>query len=122
MSLLGNIIWFVFGGLWALIGYTLGGIVMCLTIIGIPFGIQAFKLGVASVAPFGKEIVEDANTNSPLRLIFNVLWLLVCGWEIALAHLTLALVLAITVVGLPFAYQHLKLIPLCLLPFGRELR
>jgi uncharacterized membrane protein YccF (DUF307 family) len=62
------------------------------------------------------------HTNSPLRLVFNVLWLVLCGWEIALAHLALAIVLAITVVGLPFAFQHLKLIPLCLLPFGRELR
>ena len=110
MSLLGNIVWFVFGGLWSFLGYTIGAILMCLTIIGIPFGVQAFKLGVASLAPFGKDIVEGRHTNSPLRLVFNVLWLVLCGWEIALAHLALASVLAITVVGLPFAYQHLKLI------------
>ena len=122
MSLLGNIVWFVFGGLWSFLGYSLGALLMCLTLVGIPFGVQAFKLGVASLAPFGKEIIEGPHSNSPLRLVFNVIWLVLCGWEIALAHLSLALLLALTVVGLPFAYQHLKLVPLCLLPFGKALR
>jgi uncharacterized membrane protein YccF (DUF307 family) len=121
MSLLGNILWLVFGGLIAGIGYILGGLLVCLTIVGIPFGIQAMKIGVATFAPFGKEIVERKEANSPLRLILNVIWLLVVGWEIALAHAASALVLAITIIGIPFAMQHLKLIPLALLPFGRDL-
>jgi uncharacterized membrane protein YccF (DUF307 family) len=122
MSLLGNILWLIFGGLVAGIGYILGGLLICLTIVGIPFGIQAMKIGVATFAPFGKTIVETKETNRPLRLILNVIWLLLAGWEIALAHAASALVLAVTIIGIPFAMQHLKLIPLALLPFGRDLR
>jgi uncharacterized membrane protein YccF (DUF307 family) len=82
---------------------------------------QSIKIGVATFTPFGKEIVEGANANSPLRVIFNVIWLILFGWEIALAHLTGAILLAITIIGIPFALQHVKLIPLALFPFGREL-
>lgn len=122
MSLLGNILWLILGGLIAGLGYILGGLFICLTIIGIPFGIQTMKIGVATLAPFGKEVVELPDANSPLRLIFNVIWLLLFGWEIAVAHAVSALVCAITIIGIPFAMQHLKLIPLALLPFGRDLR
>lgn len=122
MSLLGNIIWLIFGGLITGLGYILGGLGLCLTIVGIPFGLQSIKLGVAVFAPFGKDMVETENANSVPGLIFNVLWLVLFGWPIALAHLTSAAVLAITIVGIPFAYQHIKLIPLSLLPFGRDLR
>ena len=122
MSLLGNILWLIFGGLIAGLGYILGGLLTCITIIGIPFGIQAMKIGVATFAPFGKQVVELPEANSALRLILNVIWLVVVGWEIALAHAASALVLAITIIGIPFAMQHLKLIPLALLPFGRTLR
>jgi len=122
MSLLGNIIWLIFGGLIAGLGYIVGGIVLCLTIIGIPFGIQSIKLGVATFAPFGKEVVELDEANSVLRVIFNVLWIIFFGWEIAIAHLLSALILAITIIGIPFAIQHVKLIPLSLLPFGHDLR
>ncbi len=122
MSLLGNIIWLIFGGLIAGLGYIVGGLLLCLTIIGIPFGLQSIKLGVATFTPFGKEIVETENANSTLRVIFNVLWLLVFGWGIALAHLTSAVLLAITIIGIPFAKQHIKLIPIALFPFGRTLQ
>jgi uncharacterized membrane protein YccF (DUF307 family) len=122
MSLLGNIVWLIFGGLIAGLGYILGGLLTCLTIIGIPFGIQAMKIGVATFAPFGKQIVELPDANSPLRIILNVVWLVLVGWEIAIAHAASALVLAVTIIGIPFALQHLKLIPLALLPFGRALR
>ncbi len=122
MSLLGNILWLIFGGLIAGIGYILGGLLTCITIVGIPFGIQAMKIGVATFAPFGKEIVELPEANRPLRLILNAIWVVLFGWEIALAHATSALILAITIIGIPFSLQHLKLIPLALLPFGRTLR
>jgi uncharacterized membrane protein YccF (DUF307 family) len=122
MSLLGNILWLIFGGLIAGLGYIIGGLLICLTIIGIPFGIQTMKIGVATLTPFGKEIVETEDANSPLRIIFNVIWILLFGWEIAIAHAGSALILAITIIGIPFALQHLKLIPLALLPFGRDLR
>jgi uncharacterized membrane protein YccF (DUF307 family) len=122
MSLLGNILWLIFGGLISGLGYIAGGLLTCLTIIGIPFGVQAMKIGVATLTPFGKEIVELPEANRPLRLILNVLWVVFIGWEIALAHALSALVLAITIIGIPFAMQHLKLVPLALLPFGRALR
>ncbi len=122
MTLLGNIIWLVFGGLLSGLGYIIGGLGLCLTIVGIPFGIQSMKLGVATFAPFGKELVEGPQANSPLRVIFNVLWILFFGWEIAILHLVHAAILAITIIGLPFAKQHVKLIPMALMPLGRELR
>lgn len=122
MSLLGNILWFIFGGVFIGLGHILGGIGLCLTVVGIPFGIQAFKLGIASFAPFGKEVVERDRANSALRVVFNILWILLFGWEIAVAHVVLGVLLALTLVGIPFALQHLKLVPLALLPFGRELR
>ena len=121
MSFLGNVVWFIFGGLWSFLGYTIGGIGMCLTIVGIPFGVQAIKLGIASLAPFGKDIHELPEANSTLRVVFNILWLVLFGWEIALAHLTLAATLAVSVIGIPWALQHIKLIPLSLMPFGRTL-
>ncbi len=121
MSLVGNILWLLFGGLIAGLGYILGGVLLCLTLIGIPFGIQQVKLGFAIFAPFGKEVVERENANSVLRVIFNLIWIVLFGWEIAIAHLVAAVFLAITILGIPFALQHVKLIPLALLPFGRDL-
>jgi uncharacterized membrane protein YccF (DUF307 family) len=122
MSFLGNVVWFLFGGFFTCVGYVLGGLVLCCTIVGIPFGLMSIKLGFASLAPFGKEVVERRDANSPLRIVFNLIWILLFGWEIVLGHLASALVLAITIIGIPFALQHLKMIPLALLPFGRELR
>ncbi|MGB2963741.1 MAG: YccF domain-containing protein [Anaerolineales bacterium] len=119
MSILGNIIWLIFGGLIAGLGYIIGGIVLCVTIVGIPFGVQTMKLGVATFAPFGKEVAEMENVNSVTNTIFNMIWLLLFGWEIALAHFIHGIILAVTIVGLPFAKQHFKLIPLALFPFGR---
>lgn len=122
MSLFGNLIWLIFGGLLAGLGYIIGGVLLCLTIVGIPFGLQSIKLGMATFTPFGKEVVEGEHANSPLRVLFNLIWLVLFGWEIALNHLLWAVVLAITIIGLPFAKQHIKLIPMALLPFGRDLR
>ncbi len=122
MSLLGNIVWLIFGGLLAGLGYILGGVVLCLTIVGIPFGLQSIRLGVATLAPFGKEVRQAPGGSSLLRLVFDGIWLVLFGWEIALAHLVHAAVLAITVVGIPFAVQHLKLVPVALLPLHHELR
>ncbi len=120
MSVLGNIIWLIFGGFLAGFGYILGGMVLCLTIVGIPFGLQTIKIGLATFTPFGKEVRELDNANSVGRVIFNMIWILLFGWEIAIAHLVHGIILAITIIGLPFAKQHFKLIPLALLPFGRE--
>ena len=122
MSTLGNVIWLIFGGLLAALGYFIGGLLLCLTVVGIPFGLQSLKIGVATLAPFGKEVVEGLHANSTLRVLFNLIWLILFGWEIALAHLLSALILTLTIVGIPFAKQHIKLIPLALFPFGRDLR
>lgn len=122
MSLFGNVLWIVFGGFLAFLAYVLGGVALCLTVIGIPFGLQAFKLAAATLAPFGREVVDGQRANSPLRVLFNVLWLVLWGWEIAVVHLVFAGLLALTIVGIPFALQHLKLVPMALFPFGRELR
>jgi uncharacterized membrane protein YccF (DUF307 family) len=122
MSLLGNLIWLIFGGFIAALGYIIGGLALCLTIVGIPFGLQSIRLGIATLAPFGKEVVVDEEREGPLALIFDIIWIVIAGWEIALAHLTAAAILAITIVGLPFARQHIKLIPVAIFPFQRSLR
>ncbi len=122
MGTLGNIIWLIFGGFLTGLGYIIGGVGMCFTIVGIPFGLQSMKLGIATLTPFGRQIVETEKAGTPLYLIFNIIWLVLFGWEIAVGHLVSALVLGITIVGIPFAEQHLKLLPLALFPFGRTLR
>jgi uncharacterized membrane protein YccF (DUF307 family) len=122
MNFLGNLIWLIFGGFVSGIGYILGGLVLCLTIIGIPVGVQAIKLGWATMVPFGKQIVPSETAGAPVNVVVNVIWAFVFGWEIALSHLIHGLLLGITIIGIPFAKQHFKLIPLALAPFGRELR
>ena len=122
MSLLGNLVWLIFGGFFAALGYIIGGLALMLTIIGIPFGLQSIRLGIASLTPFGKEVVESDDANNPLNIVFNLIWAILFGWEIAVAHLVGAFFLAISVIGIPFALQHIKLIPMALLPFGRDLR
>jgi uncharacterized membrane protein YccF (DUF307 family) len=121
MSLFGNLIWLIFGGFLSGMGYILGGMVFCLTIVGIPFGIQAVKLGIATLAPFGKEIVATEKAANFGNVLLNILWAVVFGWEIAVSHLVHGLILGITIVGIPFAKQHFKLIPIALAPFGREI-
>ncbi len=122
MSCFGNIIWLIFGGFVSGMGYILGGLLTMLTIIGIPFGTQAMKLGIATMSPFGREIVEMEDARSTLNMVFNILWAILFGWEIAVSHFVHGVVLGITIIGLPFAKQHFKLIPLALFPFGKELR
>lgn len=120
MSLLGNIIWILCGGFISFVLFMLGGLALCLTIVGIPFGVQCFKIGWATLAPFGRETVEKYEANSPLRLFFNAIWIVTFGFSLAVNHLFWAGVLALTIIGLPFAYQHLKLCLISLFPFGRE--
>ena len=121
MNLVGNLIWLIFGGFVTAAGYILGGMAMCLTIVGIPFGLQSIKLGFATLAPFGKEVVVEEQEGG-LSMLFDLVWIILFGWEIAIAHLVAAGILAITIVGLPFARQHLKLIPVAIFPFQRDLR
>ncbi|HLE83873.1 MAG TPA: YccF domain-containing protein [Thermoanaerobaculia bacterium] len=121
MTTLGNILWFVLGGFLIAFGYLVGGVLLCLTIVGIPFGLQAFKLARAVAAPFGTKVVEREGASGCLPVVLNLIWILLPGLELALTHLVLAIVLGITIVGLPFARQHIKLVPLALMPFGRSI-
>lgn len=122
MNLLLNVIWLIFGGLIVVIAYLLGGILLCLTIIGIPFGIACFKLAGLALAPFGREIREKEPPGGVLAVIMNIIWILLPGLELATFHLIMALLLAITIIGLPLARQHLKMVRMALLPFGFEVR
>ena len=122
MSFLGNILFFIFGGFIIFLGYLLGGIVLCLTIIGIPFGIQCFKLAGGVLAPFGREVRETEPPGGALALIMNIIWIILPGLELAIMHLCLAAFFALTIIGIPLAMQHIKLLPLALLPFGRVVR
>ena len=122
MNILGNIIFFIFGGFLIALGYILGGILLCLTIIGIPFGIQCFKLAGGVLAPFGREVHDINSPDSTLSVLLNILWIILPGLELAIMHLVLAAAFALTIVGIPIAAQHIKLLPLALLPFGREMR
>lgn len=121
MSCLGNILWLIFGGFLAAMGYIIGGALLCLTIIGIPFGIQSIKLGIANLTPFGKEVTRVERDNGFLFLVMDVIWIVLFGWEVALIHLTSALLLAITIIGIPFAIQHVKLLPVALFPYQYKL-
>jgi uncharacterized membrane protein YccF (DUF307 family) len=118
MSVLLNILWFILGGFLISLLYILGGILLCLTIIGIPFGIQCFKLSILGMAPFGQEIRETEPPGGCIAVVMNVIWIILPGLELALIHLFLAALFAITIIGLPFAAQHLKMTRLDILPFG----
>jgi uncharacterized membrane protein YccF (DUF307 family) len=122
MNLLLNLVWLIFGGFLVVFGYLLGAILLCITLIGIPFGIQCFKLAGLAVAPFGREVREKEPPGGALAVIMNVIWILLPGLELAVIHLLLALLFAITIIGLPIAAQHLKMTRLALLPFGFEVR
>lgn len=120
MSFIGNLLWiFLGGGFLIFLFYFLGGLLLCLTIVGIPFGVQCFKLSLLGLMPFGKEIKEFPRASGCLAVLMNVLWIIFAGLELALVHLIFGLLLAITIVGLPFARQHAKLASLCLVPFGK---
>lgn len=121
MKILGNIIWLVFGGFAIFLEYIVAGLTLCVTIIGIPFGIQAFKLGILALWPFGQRIEYMDYAPGCLSTIMNILWLLIGGIWIALTHLVFGLLLSITLIGIPWGKQHFKMVSLALTPFGRRL-
>lgn len=118
MRTLGNVIWFIFGGLIMAIIYYLLGILLCITIIGIPFGLQAFKVGNFVLWPMGKEI----NLKFEKHPIANILWAIFFGWELMLSSFTLGIFYCITIIGIPFGLQWFKLGFLALFPFGSNLK
>ena len=120
MNLIGNIIWVVFGGLLLSLGYLFGGLVLCLTIVCIPFGVQIMRLGMFALWPFGGEVKPTDNVMGCLPVLMNVLWIIFGGIEVALTHLTLGVIFCCTIIGIPFGLQHFKLMLYALLPFGHR--
>lgn len=118
MKTLGNILWFFFGGAFLALCWFLSGLVCCITIIGIPLGLQCFKFASLMLWPFGKDIIYRGGTGS---FILNVLWIIFFGWELALSSLIIGLVWCITIVGIPFGLQSIKFARLALMPFGADL-
>ena len=122
MSCLANILWFVFGGFWMGLGWSLAGILWCVTIIGIPFGVQLFKLGTYALWPFGHELVFRPTEPGCLSTAMNLIWIILGFWEVAILHLVFGLLCCITIVGIPWGYQHFKMALNALFPFGKEIR
>lgn len=121
MNFLGNLVWLIMGGLLTALMYWTAGLIMCLTIIGIPFGVQLFKIGTLSLWPFGHDLQPKAsNETGCLQVVFNVLWILLGWWEIALTHLVFGLILCCTIIGIPWGVQHFKLALGSVFPFGKE--
>lgn len=117
MSMIGNILWILLGGIVVSRMYFVAGLLMCCTIIGIPFGVQLIKIAGVALLPFGRDV--DMLTDSGcLPLVFNILWIVFGWWEIAVVHLFLAAIFAITIIGIPFAKAHWRLTKMSLLPFG----
>jgi uncharacterized membrane protein YccF (DUF307 family) len=120
MRLLLNIIWFVLAGLWMAIGYAAAALLCFLLIITIPFGIASLRIGVFALWPFGKTVIKRADAGVASG-IGNVLWFILCGWWLALGHLITGVLLCLTVIGLPLGLANFKLIPVSLLPLGRDI-
>ena len=117
---IGNVLWFILAGIWLAVAYVAAGLLLCITIIGIPFGLQAFKLAAFTLWPFGKTVVRSAEGGC-LEVGFNVVWLILFGWAIFLAHIAAGLLLCLTIIGIPFGIQAFKLSVFALWPFGRTI-
>jgi len=123
-----NLLWIVFGGLWMALGWVIAAVVMAITIIGIPWARAAFNIASYTLLPFGRRAVSrveysgrnDLGTG-PFGLIGNLIWLVLAGWWLALGHVLTAIVLAVTIIGIPFAWAHLKLAGIALWPIGKEI-
>lgn len=117
MKFIGNFIWLIFGGLVSGISWLVAGLAWCITIVGIPVGLQCFKFATLTFAPFGKEVLYNGGAGS---FILNVLWIIFSGTPLALEHLLLGVLLCMTIVGIPFGLQQFKLVRLAIMPFGAE--
>lgn len=118
MRIIGNILWFIFGGLILGLAWGILGLLLCITIIGIPFGLQCFKAAKLSFAPFGKKV----DVRFGKHPIANVLWAIFCGWELALAYLIYGVFFCITIVGIPLGLQMFKFMKLAFFPFGADIK
>ncbi|MDQ2707863.1 MAG: YccF domain-containing protein [Actinomycetota bacterium] len=114
-----NVVWLVVCGFWMALGYLVAGVICCLLIVTIPFGLASFRIANYALWPFGRTLVDRPGAGAP-SVIGNVIWFIVAGWWLALGHLVTAVGLAITIIGIPLAWANLKLIPVSLMPLGRE--
>lgn len=121
MRFLGNILWLILGGLVISLYYAFMAILFCITIIGIPFGVQLFKMAGLSLWPFGRDIRPGSNDGGCLSILMNIIWILFGGIEIATIHLGFGIFCCLTIVGIPFGVQHFKMTLLALIPFGKEI-
>ncbi len=121
MKLLGNIIWLIFGGFFTALQYFAAGIALAITIIGLPFAFQSFKLGLMMLAPFSQEAVKREDGHGFLWTLMNIIWFFVGGFWISLAHLLIGILCYITIIGIPFGTQHFKLMKVSWSPFGRDI-
>ncbi|WP_347108551.1 YccF domain-containing protein [Paenarthrobacter sp. S56] len=121
MKTLLNIIWLVFGGFWLALGYFGAGVICCVLIVTIPWGIASFRIGFYCLWPFGQMVVEKPGGSGVFALLGNVIWLLVAGIWIAIGHVITAFAMAVTIVGIPLAIANLKLIPVSLMPLGKQI-
>ena len=119
MKLIGNLIWFIFGGFLVALEYLVSSLLMMVTIIGIPFGLQTLKLAMVSLWPFGVNIKETESAGGCLSILLNLIWILIGGIWIALTHLLFGIFFCITIIGIPFGKQHFKMAALALTPFGK---
>ncbi|MDQ0710078.1 uncharacterized membrane protein YccF (DUF307 family) [Arthrobacter woluwensis] len=121
MKTLLNIIWLVFGGLWLAIGYFAAGLLCCVLIVTIPWGIASFRVGAYALWPFGRTVVEKPGGSNGFALVGNVIWFLVAGLWLAIGHVLTAIPMFISIVGIPLGIANLKLIPVSLMPLGKEI-
>lgn len=122
MKTLGNLLWLLFGGLLIALFYFLVGLLMCITLIGIPFGIQLFKFGRYSLWPFGHELVDGPGEPGCVSVAMDLIWILTGWWEVSLFHLVFGLLFCLTIVGIPWGLQHFKMILPALIPFGKVIK
>lgn len=121
MNVLLNIVWLIFGGIVTAVEYFISSILMMITIVGIPFGLQTLKMATMALWPFGKKVVTTDSAGGCLSVLMNIIWILVGGIWICLSHLAFGLLLCITIIGIPFGVQHFKLAGLALTPFGKTI-
>lgn len=122
MNIIGNIIWLFFGGILIAIEYFIASLFLCLTIVGIPFGLQTLKLGILALWPFGSKIIHKESPHGCLATIMNIIWFFTGGLGIFLTHVVFGAFFCITVIGIPFGMQHFKLAGLALTPFGHDVK
>ena len=119
MKLIGNLFWIILGGIILFLLWSLAGLLLCITIIGIPFGLQCFKIAGFVLWPFGRDITPGGF--GVIGAIGNIIWILFCGIELAIIHLICGLLLCVTIIGIPFALQHFKMAKLAFIPFGAQI-